>query len=274
MRPKEESVRGRVVMKLGGSLITNKSSPKGLDMRAIEDTCSVVKSIIGDGFIPILIHGAGSFGHILAKKWSIQDGSIAEIVDNQREAVIQIRMDMRELSSVVISCLEKTGVRSEMLPPSDWAIGTGPSFEGDLVRFERSAGDIVPVTFGDVVDTQGSSEFGILSGDDLMLRISKEVSNVSHSIFLMGGVDGVLDKPPTEGGSLVRLWSPNTEIEHEHESEVDVTGGIALKIDRASEIAETVDEVWILNGDNPERIMELLRDGSTTGTKIVDSRGT
>lgn len=262
------------MIKLGGSLITDKSMPKGLDREALDGACSMVGSIIKLGFMPIIIHGAGSFGHIMAKKWGIQDGADSAIIDGQRDAVRQIRMDMRDLSTFVIGSLEKNGVRAEMLPPSDWATGTGPCFEGDVSGFIRDKEGVVPVAFGDVVEVRGLSEFGILSGDDLMLRISKEVPHVSHSIFLMSGADGVLDKPPDKGGKLIRILSSDSEIEHEHEADVDVTGGIALKIDRARGIAESVDEVWIINGNEPGRVLELLSDGSTTGTKIMGSRGT
>jgi isopentenyl phosphate kinase len=38
--------------------------------------------------------------------------------------------------------------------------------------FERESDDVIPITFGDVVNTGDMEEFGILSGDDLMLRLS------------------------------------------------------------------------------------------------------
>ena len=76
-------MRGRVVIKLGGSLITDKSMPKGLDRDALDGACSMVGSIIKLGFMPIIIHGAGSFGHIMAKKWGIQDGAASAIIDEQ-----------------------------------------------------------------------------------------------------------------------------------------------------------------------------------------------
>jgi len=262
------------VIKLGGSLITDKSISKGLDKRSLDGACSIVRSIIDLDFVPIIIHGAGSFGHILAKEWGIQNGADPEVIEGQRKAVREIRQDMRELSSFVIASLGGNGVRAEMLPPSYWANGTGPYFEGEVDEFARNREEMVPVTFGDVVDVQGATEFGILSGDDLMLRISKEVPEVTHSIFLMNGADGVLDKPPGKGGELVRVFGSDTEIEHEHESDVDVTGGIALKIDRAKEIAEMIGEVWIINGNEPARLLELLTDGNTIGTKIISGRGT
>ena len=58
-------------------------------------------------------------------------------------------------------------------------------------------------------------------------------------------------------------------METEHKSEQDVTGGIVLKAERASLIAEKVEEVWFINGNYPERLSDLLQNGTTIGTKIV-----
>ena len=54
-----------------------------------------------------------------------------------------------------------------------------------------------------------------------------------------------------------------------HDEEIDVTGGISLKIERATMISECVDNVWIIDGRKPERIIELIEHGETRGTRIV-----
>ena len=119
------------------------------------------------------------------------------------------------------------------------------------------------------MNTNDELEFGILSGDDLMLRLSRELE-VSHSIFLIGDAEGVLSGPPDkEGSKLISRLDAGMDIEGPHYSEIDVTGGIGLKIDRARKIASDVEEVWILDGRCPERIVELLRTGETRGTKIM-----
>ena len=139
----------------------------------------------------------------------------------------------------------------------------------DITNFERVVEAPIPITFGDVVDTNDQQEFGILSGDDLMVRLSRELE-VSHCIFLIGDAEGVLSGPPNqEGSSLISKLGAEEEIEGPHYTEIDVTGGIGLKIDRARKIASGVEEVWILDGRCPERVLELLSIGETRGTKIL-----
>ncbi len=260
----------RVVIKLGGGLITNKGKMKTFDEENMENLAKVISNISSLGFAIVLVHGAGSFGHLMAKKWAIAGGVESAISREQREAVNVIRSDMRELSSLVAFRLEMEGLLSESFPPSEWAEGTGSDFRGELGVFERSIDQPIPITFGDVVETGNDLEFGILSGDDLMLRISKEIPGVTHSIFLIGDAPGVMTAPPDEEGSeLIEQWSSNSEIRSNHDEEIDVTGGISLKIERAAMISEYVDDVWIIDGRKPERILELFEDGKTMGTRIV-----
>tara|TARA_B100001750_G_C15464966_1_gene576451 strand:- start:425 stop:1219 length:795 start_codon:yes stop_codon:yes gene_type:complete len=262
---------GKVVIKLGGGLITDKGSMKTINTEAVRSVAKYVAEITDLGFAVLLVHGAGSYGHILAKKWSIASGSRRSILESQREAVSRIRKDMIELNSIVIGCLEEQGLQCESLPPSNWAMGTGKEFSGNLTIFENEKG-VIPVTFGDVVDTNDGTEFGILSGDDIMLRLSNEMVGVGHAIFLIGDAPGIMDRPPNQDGAiLLETWGPNDSVNSEHHEEIDVTGGIRLKMERASEISRNVQNVWIIDGRQPSRLLELLTRGQTIGTRIMPS---
>lgn len=265
----QSSMTSRVVIKLGGGLITDKGSMKKFDSDSVKRVADSISSVVEMGVPIIIVHGAGSFGHLLAKEWSISEGVDKKIAEDQRLVVDEIRSDMRELNGLVIDKLTDSELESEGLPPSEWAIGTGSGFQGDITNFERVVEAPIPITFGDVVNTNDRQEFGILSGDDLMVRLSRELE-VSHCIFLIGDAEGVLSGPPNqEGSSLISRLAAEEEIEGPHYSEIDVTGGIGLKIDRARKIASDVEEVWILDGRCPERVVELLSTGETRGTKIL-----
>ena len=259
----------RVVIKLGGGLITDKGSMKRFDSESVQKVVESISLVVEIGVPVIIVHGAGSFGHLLAKEWSISDGLDQKIAEEQRMIVKKIRSDMRELNRLIVTRLAESGLEAESLPPSEWAIGTGSKFQGEIINFQREVEEPIPITFGDVVNTNDELEFGILSGDDLMLRLSRELE-VSHCIFLIGDAEGVLSGPPDQKGSkLIDKLETGVEIEGPHYSEIDVTGGIGLKIDRARKIASDVEEVWILDGRCPERIVELLTSGETRGTKIL-----
>lgn len=263
------SAKGRIVIKLGGGLITNKNKVKTLDKDAINKVCEVIKILTEEGYKIIIVHGAGSYGHILSKEMKISEGISHDIYEKQIKAVKQIREDMRELNDEVIDSLKRVNLDSMGFPPSIWAKNTGKEFIGDIDIFEKEIGEIIPICFGDVVQRDDENEFGILSGDDLMYRLSMEIPEVIFTVFLLGDVDGVMDKPPDNlDANLISTWKRYDSIKTSHNSEVDVTGGMDLKLTRASEIANKIENVWFLNGNNPERILQLVRTGSTIGTKI------
>ena len=90
------------MIKLGGSLITDKRTENTVNREAVDRVAEAIAEIVNLGYSVILVHGAGSFGHILAKKWSIDDGANPVISVKQREAIAQIRTNMIELCSICL----------------------------------------------------------------------------------------------------------------------------------------------------------------------------
>ena len=89
-------------------------------------------------------------------------------------------------------------------------------------------------------------------------------------MFAIKGVDGILRRPPDEAteDDLIEKWSPNVEFSGVHYTEIDVTGGIGLKAARGAEVAAMGIDVFIVNGEYPERLFNACRGVSTIGTQI------
>ena len=172
---------------------------------------------------------------------------------------------MNELNSSVVSILESHGIRCRSHPPREWANGTGPKFKGDIKRFEEDG--YVHVTFGDVVDVAGDREFGILSGDHLMERLSTELPEVEKVVFLLDGIDGLYDKDPIKKDSqMIPVWTSSTSYETSINELTDVTGGMALKVEVASRISKNVPLVTFVNGLDPANLHDLLIGERFIGT--------
>ena len=88
----------KVVVKLGGGLITDKSSLKSPRTDIIDSICEEISHLVSLGNSVIIVHGAGSYGHLLAKKWSLSHGLRKDFLEQQREAVKIVRSDMRAVS--------------------------------------------------------------------------------------------------------------------------------------------------------------------------------
>ena len=94
--------------------------------------------------------------------------------------------------------------------------------------------------------------------------------DADHVLFAMGGAPGLMSSPPHESGSeLVRTWSLGDSVNGQHESEIDVTGGIELKLDRAATIAEAVANVWLIDGEQPQRLVAAVRGLTPVGTRVL-----
>ena len=251
---------GTVVIKFGGGLITYKDQICTANLTVIDSlakVCSRTKKNL------VIVHGAGSYGHLKAKKYRLSEGRVENL--EQDLAIKEVRNDMLELNRMVIKSLKSNGVDAKSFPPHQWAKGTGPQFSGNLPLH-----DGVTVVYGDVV-FDDTKEFGILSGDDLMLRYSMEIPNVERAIFAVGGVDGILRVPPSKASSedLISVWHPGMDFEGEHASEIDVTGGIGLKAARGATIAQSGVDVLIVNGEKYDRIFDAIEGKSVIGTRIV-----
>jgi len=267
----------RIVMKLGGGLITEKDEFCSPRIDIIQQCAEEIKQIIRDGFEVILVHGAGSYGHLMAKEFRIAEGKIPNFshhysnCSSQEEAVVQIRKDMLELNQFIVDALVALDIECHTFPTHVWATNTGPQFEGDLTQFSSLQSNHVSICYGDVVDCDGDAEFGILSGDDLVYRLASEISDVRRVVFGLGGVDGVLEQPPKQGEEqlLIPLMNPNREFTPQHQHEIDVTGGISLKVSRSFDLAKAGIEVIFVNGEVPGRLTDASKNDPVIGTKFA-----
>ena len=250
---------GRIIMKWGGGLISDKSTLCTPYLDRIEKLADCVKLLVNNGHQVIIVHGAGSFGHIRAKEYHLAKGNIEGF--DQTEAIDLVRKDMDELNDLVRNSLEPLTTVNH--PPRDFVRNTGPTFAGGLSGFLQPG---VHITFGDVVQCDTPRDFGILSGDDLMLRLGIELPDVTHVIFAMGETAGLMTHPT---GELIPTWNENMQFDGFHSEDVDVTGGIFLKANRASAISEHVDHVWFVDGTQTDRILQIVDSGQSIGTRIT-----
>ncbi|MBT4066106.1 MAG: hypothetical protein HOE76_02675 [Euryarchaeota archaeon] len=251
---------GTVVIKWGGGLITHKEHLCTVNSEVIDSLAAACSR--SDKKL-VIVHGAGSFGHMKAKKYRLAEGRVDGIFQN--DAIAEVRSDMLELNDLVMQSLTKHGLHAQTFAPHTWAKGTGPKFEGEL-----PVCDGVTVLFGDVV-ADSEREFGILSGDDIVFRYATELPDVERVVFAIGGVDGILKIPPARAGpeDLIEIWDPSMFFEGDHATEIDVTGGIGLKASRGAMIAEKGIEVTLVNGEYADRVLAAIEGRAVIGTRIV-----
>lgn len=282
--------RPLVLLKLGGGAVSNKRSLCEPNKEAIDTLAAAVARVWEEGTDVIVVHGAGSFGHLRCRAWQVHKGR-ADVdallqfpiggddlgCKSQDEAVKQVRIDLLKLHKHVLLALEKHGVPCQSRPMHALPVlNTGMDFEAnlqELFKGHKAPERYVDVTFGDVVNCSAPKDFGVLSGDHIMARLAMDLPQVTRAVFAVDGVQGLLRSPPVEGETqdLVSEWHPGEPLPGaHHDAAIDVTGGIGLKMVCAGEMAQHGVPTRIIYSD-PNRVIAACRGEPCIGTLVCTS---
>jgi isopentenyl phosphate kinase len=254
-----------ILVKLGGSVITDKGRYRTFDP---ETTGRLAEEIAGTGQDVILVHGAGSFGHMLAKEHGLHLG-IED--DSQLLGASQVMSDVRELDLAVCRQMSSKGLPVVPIPPASCSVmRDGVLHHLDLDRFKDYLKlGMVPVTFGDVVrdEVRGLS---ICSGDQLMAVLAREFR--PSKVIFVTDVDGVFTADPTQDPEAKLIETVDERVLDSlprTERNVDVTGSIFAKIRYMIDMATLTGECLVLNGKIPGRLEAAIRGEKVIASKVV-----
>lgn len=244
-----------VVVKLGGSVISDKSKAFSYREKVVRD---LGRAIASSRQRVVLVHGGGSFGHPVAKKFGLSSRASAR----SPAGVGETRAAMFHLDSMVCASLAASGVHPYPFSPFSLLDSEG---EGGRSFIERllDAG-ATPVTFGDVVhDGRG---FRVLSGDTICVELAEMLGSPLCVMAL--DVEGVLDAE----GSVIKVLGEGTRAELK-EPKTDATGGIAFKLREASRMASSGTEVRFVSGLKPAEFVKALKGVEFHGTSVRVPQG-
>lgn len=254
------------LVKLGGSVLTEKTRLRTARTAAIRRLAAELASVRG----PLLIvHGAGSYGHILASRHRLNEGGSTPA---RRRAAAGVQADVRELDGLVVRALNRAGLAPIPIPPSAvLSLDDGRVSTMDLTPFvEFASMEFTPVTFGDVVRDVRRG-FSVCSGDLLMLELARTF-RPERAVFATD-VDGLFTADPKRrrAARLLETVGPKdlAQIEFSSPSRTDVTGSIEGKVRRMFEIADHAGECLIVNGNVKNRVRDALRGRRVVGTRVV-----
>jgi isopentenyl phosphate kinase len=218
------------VLKLGGSVITNKNKPATAKI----DTIERLAEEIARAKIPalILVHGGGSFGHPVAKRYNLAAGYGDQ---SQITGFSETHRAMTKLNSLVMEALISHGINAVVVQPSSCIVtksGRIKSMELNPIKRMLDM-KLVPVLYGDVV-LDSDKGFAILSGDQIVVSLA--INFGAQRIIMGGDVDGIYTADPKidTSAKLVKRITLKELKTQKHEIEgaksTDVTGGMLGKI--------------------------------------------
>jgi len=262
-----------VFVKLGGSLITNKTQPMTVRQDVLALCVAQVASAFNSGVRLLVGHGSGSFGHYVAQQYGTRMGVRGA---GGWYGYAQVGMAARQLDQIFVGALLKAGLPAVSVPPSASAVARA----GELVAMDQRVitsllhSGALPVVLGDVAIDE---EWGgtILSTEQVFAFLAPRLEPTR--IVLAGEVEGVYSADPADVGEALLYRYITPENFHEVARHLgrargaDVTGGMLDKVRRmyALAMASPGLEIQIVNGKVPGLLERaILGEAKGEGTTI------
>lgn len=260
-----------VFLKLGGSLITDKSleqaiRPEALVRLAVE----IADALKARPDLQLVIgHGSGSFGHTEGKKYGTRNGvhTPADWLGFSEVAHVAAK-----LNRYVIDALREVGVPALNCQPSASAVARDTVIQSLALAPIRNAlaHNLVPVVMGDVAvdEVRGGT---IISTEDVFRYLAQELH--PGQILLAGIERGVLTNWPD--GDVIPLISANTlasvrSVLRGSQAAADVTGGMESKVLEMLAQAQATPglSIRIFSGVEPGLVKRSLLGEEVPGTIV------
>ncbi len=251
-------------VKLGGSIITDTSKPYTARVPLISKLLNKIKKVEGRNSIKVIVgHGGGSFPHVPAHKYRVNEGLVNRL--SWKGAALTHHV-ADELNRIVVSEALKLGLRVFPFSPSSfslWRSGESPEGYVGQIREALKKG-FVPIVYGDVV-FDSKKGVSIASTEQVFSFIAKSIR--PSRIILTTDVDGVFDKDPKiyPDAKLINVID-STNIDKVLNGaggshKVDVTGGMATKLSLLYCMVKQNDALGIIvNGTKPELFEKALQN--------------
>lgn len=262
-------MRELTLIKLGGSLITDKTVPNtfrsDIAARVAQELAEVYPELGDTGLI--IGHGSGSFGHVAARQYRTIEGVRTR---DEWRGFAHVARAAAELNHLLTTSLAAAGLPVMSISPS----ASGLARDGYLMQLAIEplrilcSHGIVPVVHGDVCldEMRGGT---IVSTEAVFFFLARHLQVTR--IFLLGEVDGVYDQE----GRIIDVITPKALAEVEGalgaSRGVDVTGGMDTKVRDMVALVTDLPHltVRIFSGLQPGLLREALLGSATPGTLIV-----
>lgn len=256
-----------ILIKLGGSVITDKGKPftarPAVIARLVGEIKLARKSLKNTDLI--ISHGSGSFGHTIAAKYRIGEGNV------RRESIKGFCLTSEtavDINRIVLKEFLKVGLPVVSFSPLSFTYAEKLFMEPIIKALTLG---FIPLVYGDVVFDIVKG-FAIHSGETTMDLLARKLSKSYRNIKVIqcGDTDGVYDTKgatiseiTTRNFSRVKKWITGAKA-------TDVTGGMIHKVEEAVKLVQkTNTRTLILNGNTEDNLYKALIGQSISGSWIL-----
>lgn len=255
-----------VLIKLGGSVITNKRGQYAVRENSITRLAQEVKSAVKNANLKVIVgHGAGSFAHIPASTYHTKEGII------NKKSVFGASMTeeaAKMLNAIVVKKFINKKIPVYSFSPGSFIISDTKIYTKSYIDPIEKALEIgiVPIVYGDVV-LDKKIGFTIFSTEKILSILAKEFhKKYKIRMIFVTDVDGVLDE---KGKVIPKITKTNFEKIRSGivgAKGVDVTGGMLHKVEEALVLADNLGiKTQIINGFGKNNLRDAILNNKITG---------
>lgn len=266
-------VKKLILIKLGGSVITDKKKPFTARPEVIKRLAEEINSArnkFGKDTLMVIGHGSGSFGHTIASKYQTQEG----IVNANSIKGFCLTADAAiDINRIVMKEFLKTGLPVATFSPLSFLYAKKNKMYRIMLNHIKRCLDIgiIPIIYGDVImdETNG---FCIFSAEKTLSILARGLQKDYKIIKIIecGDTDGVYD---SDGKTIPEINSRNfKEVKKwiTGSKSTDVTGGMIHKVEESLELAkETKIPTILINGNKDGSLNFVLSGKGILGTQLV-----
>jgi isopentenyl phosphate kinase len=258
------SNRSPTVVKLGGSLITNKDKPATFYWERAE---RLAKEISQYREPLVLLHGTGSFGKPPAILHRYLDGFVPR---TKAWIVAEVSALLHELRSHMLNTLVRAGVPA-------FNVSAASIFEtrnGEIVTCHSSAlfallnRNLVPIISGDFV-VDSCKDFAACSSDAMASKLAVQLT--ASRLLFATDTPGVMDYASFEANLIEDMKPNDARLGSINPLSDDVSGGMHAKLRAGFDAADSGVETLILDGRVPDRLISALLGERVIGTRLLGS---
>jgi isopentenyl phosphate kinase len=258
-----------ILLKLGGSLITEKARPETPRREVIARLAGEIARASREARL-IVGHGSGSFGHVAARESGIAAGLRSP---DQLPGVSRTQERAAALHRLVVEALVEAGALPYSIAPSSCLLAEAGrpaelAAEPLLLALDRG---LLPVLYGDVVMDRAWG-VSICSTEKVFEIAARALLGHGHTIrraLWLGETDGLYD---AEGKTVPRISAGDLERAAEAIGDpagTDVTGGMRLRVETALALARLGVPSLLANGLVPGLLERAVRGEEVPGTEVV-----
>jgi isopentenyl phosphate kinase len=254
-----------ILIKLGGSSITDKSTPYKPRKNVIRRLANEIKEA-GNKNSLIISHGSGSFGHTSAIKFGGIHGYKSKI------GIATVSADAARINQIVTDIFIGEGLPVVSLSPMSMIISKKGKIDSNFfqVMEEVLMQGLIPLVYGDVIWDK-SWQSTIFSGEKTLSEIAMYLMSRKYKVskvIEVGETAGVYDK----NGKTVNIINSRdfnrVGISFTKNGKIDVTGGMKHKVETALDLASKGISTIIVS-DRLGNLKKALNGQRIEGTTIT-----